>query len=254
MAIQQRRRRREASARSAATSSTFCCAALLLLLASLLARAPRASASVVELTADNFDALTSSGDWLIEFYAPWCTHCNKLRPDLEKAARQLAAQGASVRVGRVDAPEWRSLQFRFGVSGYPTFYHVHNGGAGIGPAARETRRLNPEHSLEGIKLAATRDWVNGALVGWAEGPYGPYAMGKFSALYYGDKLFKLGDPLAARFELPPVAVQFGIGLVLLVAFTGCLVCCAVGIGIRERRLAAEAEKAAMLAEQQPHEN
>ena len=227
---------------------------LLLLLALLLAAARPSSASVVELTADNFDAMTATGDWLIEFYAPWCSHCNALRPDLEKAARQLAAQGAAVRIGRVDAPEWRSLQFRFGVGGYPTFYHVHNGGAGVGPAARETRRLSPEHSLEGIKLAATRDWVHGALVAWAEGPYGPFAMGKFTALYYGDKLFRLGDPLAARLDVPPVAVQFAIGMVLLVLFTGSLVCCAVCVGLRERRLAAEAEKAAMLAEQELHDN
>jgi thiol-disulfide isomerase/thioredoxin len=229
-------------------------AGLLTLLAAAAAAAS-ARASVVELTADNFDAMTSTGDWLIEFYAPWCSHCNALRPDFEKAARQLAAQGAAVRVGRVDAPEWRSLQFRFGVAGYPTFYHVHNGGAGVGPAARETRRLSPEHSLEGIKRAATRDWVDGALVGWAEGPFGPYAMAKFAALYYGDKFFRLGDPLAARFEIPPVAVQFALGMVLLVAFTGSLVCCAVGIGIRERRLAEEAEKAAMRAEEMAaHEN
>jgi len=224
--------------------------ALLLL---LLAAAP-ARASVVELTADNFDAMTATGDWLIEFYAPWCSHCNALRPDLEKAARQLAAQGAAVRVGRVDAPEWRSLQFRFGVGGYPAFFHVHNGGAGVGPARRETRRLSPEHSLQGIKLAATRDWVHGALVGWAEGPFGPWAMAKFAALYWGDKFFRLGDPLAARFEVPPVAVQFALGMVLLVCFTGTLVCCAVGVGMRERRLAAAAERAAMLAEQGQHDD
>jgi thiol-disulfide isomerase/thioredoxin len=241
-----------AASQRAGRATTRLLALALCLLASSL---PACSASVVELTADNFDTLTASGDWLVEFYAPWCSHCNALRPDLERAALQLAAQGASVRIGRVDAPEWRSLQFRFGVVGYPTFYHVHNGGAGVGPAARETRRLEPEHSLQGIKRAATSDWVHGALVGWAEGPFGPYAMAKFAALYYGDKFFRLGDPLAARFELPPIAVQFALGMVLLIAFTGSLVCCAVGIGIRERRLAAEAEKAAALAEEMAaHEN
>lgn len=207
-----------------------------------------ASGSVFELTADNFDALTAEGDWLIEFYAPWCSHCNALKPDLERAARELAQQGAGVRVGRVDAPEWRSLQFRFGVQGYPTFFHVHNGGAGIGPAARETRRVNPQHSLEGIKAAATREWSRGALVAWAEGPYGPFAMAKFAGLYYGDRLFKLGDPVAAAWGIPPVAVQFGIGLMLLVAFTGVLVCIAVYVGYRERKAAEAAEKAAAEAE------
>ena len=48
--------------------------------------------AVVELTASTFDDVTSEGDWLVEFYAPWCGHCKNLAPDLERAASQLASE------------------------------------------------------------------------------------------------------------------------------------------------------------------
>ncbi len=47
---------------------------------------------MVELTPDNFDTLTSEGDWILEFYAPWCGHCKKLAPHLDTAARELAGE------------------------------------------------------------------------------------------------------------------------------------------------------------------
>jgi thiol-disulfide isomerase/thioredoxin len=58
---------------------------------------------VVELTADNFDTITSEGDWIVEFYAPWCIHCQRLAPHLEKAAAQLAGTRGAF-VGRVPLP------------------------------------------------------------------------------------------------------------------------------------------------------
>lgn len=45
---------------------------------------------VIELTADNFDQFTSEGDWIVEFYAPWCIHCQRMVPHLEKASNQIA--------------------------------------------------------------------------------------------------------------------------------------------------------------------
>ena len=221
-------------------SRRSCAAAAALALAAALLLAAPAAASVVELTADNFDAMTAEGDWLVEFYAPWCSHCNALKPDLEKAARQLAAEGAGAsRVARVDATEWRSLAFRFGVGGYPTFFHVHNAaGAGVvplGALGRETRHVNPDHSLDGVKRAARSEWREGELVPWRSGPYGPYAMSKFFAVHYSERFLKLLDPIAARWDMPPVALQFCLGMVALMAFTAMLVGCAVQYGHYERK-------------------
>lgn len=50
------------------------------------------ASNVVVLGDDNFEHLTqagsgaTTGDWLVEFYAPWCGHCKKLAPIYEKVA------------------------------------------------------------------------------------------------------------------------------------------------------------------------
>jgi protein disulfide-isomerase A6 len=76
--------------------------------------------NVVELTEANFNALVmeSNEQWLVEFYAPWCGHCQKLAPEWESAAKRLAGDG--VKLGAVDATVHGQLAAKYGVSGYPT--------------------------------------------------------------------------------------------------------------------------------------
>ena len=49
------------------------------------------SSGVVDLTPNNFDSKVINGDgiWIVEFYAPWCGHCQQLKPEYEKAALAL---------------------------------------------------------------------------------------------------------------------------------------------------------------------
>ena len=65
----------------------------LLLLGGLLAPslAMYAGTDVVELDPKNFpkEVLKSDSVWIVEFYAPWCGHCQRLVPDYTKAAKAL---------------------------------------------------------------------------------------------------------------------------------------------------------------------
>lgn len=49
------------------------------------------SDSVVELTAKNFASLIEDTNLVsvVEFYAPWCGHCQALAPSFKKAAEKL---------------------------------------------------------------------------------------------------------------------------------------------------------------------
>uniref|UniRef100_A0A8V0XDR9 Protein disulfide-isomerase A6 n=1 Tax=Gallus gallus TaxID=9031 RepID=A0A8V0XDR9_CHICK len=78
-----------------------------------------ASDDVIELTPTNFnkEVIQSESLWLVEFYAPWCGHCQRLTPEWKKAATALKGV---VKVGAVDADKHQSLGGQYGVRGFPT--------------------------------------------------------------------------------------------------------------------------------------
>ncbi|CAM9569872.1 unnamed protein product [Phaeothamnion confervicola] len=80
-------------------------------------------AEVVILGTANFEHLTqaatgaTTGDWFIEFYAPWCGHCKRLEPTWKELANELSTE---VNVAKVDVTANRPLGTRFGIRGFPT--------------------------------------------------------------------------------------------------------------------------------------
>ena len=69
----------------------------------------------------------NEGQWLLLFYAPWCTHCKKLQPVFESVAEHYHRQNGPVRVGRVDAVIHKGLTARYPVEGYPTVVLLNDG-------------------------------------------------------------------------------------------------------------------------------
>ncbi|CCK71356.1 protein disulfide isomerase MPD1 KNAG_0G02990 [Huiozyma naganishii CBS 8797] len=76
---------------------------------------------VVELTAKDFDKVVHGSNYtsLVEFYAPWCGHCQRMKPSVEKAARRLAGV-AQVAAVNCDLNKNRGLCREYNVEGYPT--------------------------------------------------------------------------------------------------------------------------------------
>jgi len=83
---------------------------------------------VLTLTKENFKEVTDKeAIMLVEFYAPWCGHCKKIAPELEKAAKQLGERDEPILIGKVDATIEKELAEEFEVKGYPTMYVFRNG-------------------------------------------------------------------------------------------------------------------------------
>ncbi|CAO1621899.1 unnamed protein product [Parajaminaea phylloscopi] len=92
-------------------------------LATLLVVAGSAlGAAVLDLTdSAAFDSVIGKGrPALVEFYAPWCGHCQQLEPVYEQLAEAYSHAADSVIVAKVNADSNKELGKRFGITGFPT--------------------------------------------------------------------------------------------------------------------------------------
>jgi protein disulfide-isomerase-like protein len=88
------------------------------------------ASDIITLTSKNFEHETqastgsTTGDWIVKFYAPWCGHCKHMQPDYEALAKDLLGD---VNVAEVDVTANRDLGRRFNISGFPTLKFLRQG-------------------------------------------------------------------------------------------------------------------------------
>jgi len=81
---------------------------------------PSFQAAVVDLTALTFDkTVDGSSNVLVEFYTPWCPHCQKLSPTYEEVGAAFQQQD-DVIIARVNLDVESNLGTKFSITGLPT--------------------------------------------------------------------------------------------------------------------------------------
>ncbi|XP_074768315.1 thioredoxin-related transmembrane protein 4 isoform X2 [Athene noctua] len=113
----------------------WCVAAALLLVAALLLPAassssPRAGSpgeprSLVQVLGGSNWSLVLQGQWMLEFYAPWCPACQQIELTWESFAKE--SEHLDITVGKVDVTQEPGLSGRFFVTTLPTIYHANDG-------------------------------------------------------------------------------------------------------------------------------
>jgi len=83
---------------------------------------------VVHLTDDTFhDFVSEHGSVLVMFYAPWCGHCKKAKPQFVAAAAKMKEEGIEGKLAGVDCTLESGLATKYEVKGYPTIKYFKNG-------------------------------------------------------------------------------------------------------------------------------
>jgi protein disulfide-isomerase-like protein len=153
---------------------------------------------VAVLSASSFETAISidNAGWLIEFYAPWCGHCQRLRPLYEAVAKQIQSD-SDIRVGvaKVDATIEKALASRFPLKGYPTIFFIKDGAVRIYDGKR-----NQEDFIEFV----TEKYKKTSTLNMFESPLGAIGRAKGLVITCGVSIAGfydlLVDPNGYKFE------------------------------------------------------
>jgi protein disulfide-isomerase-like protein len=88
---------------------------------------------VTHLDFETYVAATTDTLWAVEFYAPWCPHCQRFAPTWTEVAAEMHERDPRLRIGVVNCVAQRDLCTLFGIRGYPTLKTVHEGQPVSGP-------------------------------------------------------------------------------------------------------------------------
>jgi len=96
-------------------------------------KAESSSTAALEISEGSFnEILGGKTEYFIDFYAPWCGHCQRLAPELDSLAGKVPALASEKKpreiiVAKIDGPSNPKADSRFGISGYPTLYLFKDG-------------------------------------------------------------------------------------------------------------------------------
>nr|AZQ19262.1 protein disulfide-isomerase A1 [Populus tomentosa] len=89
---------------------------------------------VLTLDHSNFTETVTKHDFVVvEFYAPWCGHCQNLAPEYEKAASILSSNDPQIVLAKVNADEKvnQEISEKYEVQGFPTIKILRKGGTSV---------------------------------------------------------------------------------------------------------------------------
>ncbi|XP_063172179.1 thioredoxin-related transmembrane protein 4 [Candoia aspera] len=133
-----------------------CLASLLTAGASLEPEPEPVGSRVVELSGSNWSLLLQ-GQWMVEFYAPWCPACQQMESAWDAFARN--SEELELGVGKVDVTQEPGVSGRFLVTTLPTIYHAKDG------VFRRYRGSRTLEDLEGYILERKWETVE-PVAGW----------------------------------------------------------------------------------------
>ncbi|KAK8803827.1 hypothetical protein WA158_001521 [Blastocystis sp. Blastoise] len=166
-----------------------------------------AESKVVVLTDINFEDNTqastgsTTGNWFVKFFAPWCGHCKRLAPVWEDLASDLYGQ---VNIAEVDATVNSGLAERFQIQSYPTLLFFYDG---------KYVEYNGSRDINSLRNFATGGYLEGDV---KEVPRVPSAI-VVALENFGQKVntWLYQNPIATTLIIMGVGCLFGVAITIL---------------------------------------
>ncbi|OPJ81305.1 thioredoxin-related transmembrane protein 1 isoform B [Patagioenas fasciata monilis] len=195
----------------------------LLCLALAVGSAALGKRSPVKVLSDGMWQELLQGEWMVEFYAPWCPACQSLQPEWEKFAEW--GEDLEVNVAKVDVTEQPGLSGRFIITALPTIYHCKDG---------EFRRYQGGRTkTDFINFISDQEWKSIEPVSSWFGP-SSFLMSSMSALFqlsmwirhcHGYLTENVGLPVWGSYAVFVLATLFsGLTLGLVMVFLADCIC------------------------------
>jgi thiol-disulfide isomerase/thioredoxin len=164
------------------------------------------------ITSENFDDV-SSGDWMLEFYAPWCPACKQFAKTWESFAEWTAGDENGLRVGKVDVTVETGLSGQFFVTHLPSIFHIHEG---------EVRAYSGSRVLSDLQsFVEGEEWKEQEPLPWWRSPTAKHMKVLGMTYWVSQKGKELQTLLEEDYGLPTYAVfvviaiaTIGVGLLL----------------------------------------
>ncbi|XP_040414046.1 thioredoxin-related transmembrane protein 1 isoform X2 [Cygnus olor] len=199
------------------------CALLALLLAAAGGAAALGRPSPVRVLSDGTWRELLHGEWMVEFYAPWCPACQSLQPEWEKFAEW--GEDLDVNIAKVDVTEQPGLSGRFVITALPTIYHCKDG---------EFRKYQGARTkTDFINFISDQEWKSIEPVSSWFGP-SSFLMSSMSALFqlsmwirhcHGYLTESVGIPVWGSYAIFALATLFsGLILGLMMVFLADCLC------------------------------
>jgi len=175
---------------------------------------------LIRLDEDSWSEMLN-GEWMVDFYAPWCPACKQLEPHWDQFSTW--SDDLGVKIGSVDVTANPGLSGRFMVTALPTIYHIKDG------VFRQYRGARDTNSF--VTFIEEKQWEKlETLPGW-KNP----ASAQMSMVSYFFKismaLRAVHNRLVEDYGIPYWAsyILFALATILLGALLGLLIVCFIDI-------------------------
>ncbi|KAF7274971.1 hypothetical protein GWI33_012362 [Rhynchophorus ferrugineus] len=175
---------------------------------------------VIELDEENWSQILK-GEWMVEFYAPWCPACKALDPKWKTFAESGNALG--IQIGAVDVTTSPGLSGRFMVTALPTIFHVLDG---------QFRQYKGSRDVDSFSLfIEDRKWEQVDPISSWKAPNSLQMSFIASFFKLSQSLRQIHNKLTNEYGLPTFAsyLIFAIATIIMGACLGLILVCAIDL-------------------------